>query len=1211
MNSKSPPSAPAVTPLRAPDTPYRGLTPYSEQDAAIFFGREAECELVIANMMASRLTVMYGASGVGKTSLLRAGVAHELRERSQRNVGEYGSPEFVVVYFNRWSDDPVLALTRRIHESARAFASGELDEPPIGSMGLAETVHWWTTILDADLLIILDQVEEYFLYHPEDDDDDSFAVEFPRAVNRADLRVSFLITIREDALARLDRFKGRCPNLFDNYLRTRHLDITAARAAIEKPLAAYNELVSPPRPFTAEPALVELVLDQVQIGRVVIGAAGRGVLEQGASPTFTTQRVETPYLQLVLTRLWLEEIAVGSFTLRAETLRRLGGAQQIVHTHLDEALGALSARQQDVAAGVFHHLVTASGTKIAHTAPDLADYAQLPEAEVAEVLADLSRGDVRILRPVAPSSAHPDADPAYEIFHDVLAPTILDWWTRHTEARAAEARLGAQLELSAEQTRAAEERAHHYRQWLKRVSVVALVLLLALVSTVAIVAVRGQRAAVKAQGISHSKALAAEAVTSLGIDPASSLRLALAAMQEDPNREAASALRRALSEPEVRILRGHRNWVTSATFSPDGHYVLTSSQDSTVRVWSASSGRQLAILRTAKPPYFQTGKPQLSRDGNLILVNSTDGKVEVWPWRTGSPPTVVSSGDNAVRAAFSPDGDHVVTGHRDGTTRVWAWRARRLLAVLPANGDEEITTVAFSPDGKFVATGGDNGTVRLWRWRAPGGPLMLAGHKDYIKTITFSPAGGLLLTSSYDGTARLFAVPGGRLLAVMHGGNPGLNSAAFSPDGRLAVTAGVDKTARVFAVPSGLQVAVLRGHVDELEDAAFSPNGKLVATASADGTAALWNVHTGEATIVLRGHGGTVWTVAFRPDGRSLVTASEDGTARVWTVPIRQVFGGGHDPLNTAAFSPEGRFVATAGEDGTIRIYQAGNGRQVAVLGRGGGPVDSAVFSPDGRRIVAAGLTADYMGIVRIWNVAAPHEGKVMATDPEEIQTAAFSQDGHLLVTSTPSKAVIWDVRTGQRRTVIRLPASEVQSNLAAAILGASLSPDGRWVLTFHYDAARLWSAATGRLVRVLRANAGVVYGAAFSRDGSRMVTANGDGTALVWDPATGRQLHRLVSPSGQLRSVAFSRDGQWVAAGADDGSVTVWNVADEQVAAVLQQHAQAVMSVEFSADGKSIMSASDDGTAVTSACDSCRPMKQLLPAARARVHLIGGGASS
>jgi WD40 repeat protein len=1199
--------------LLTPDTPYQGLAPYSEHDAPFFFGRETECELVIANMMASRLTVMYGASGVGKTSLLRAGVAHELLERSRENVAEYGSPEFVVVYFNRWSDDPLAALTQRIHESARPFASREVDEPPIGPVGLAETVHWWSATLDADVLIILDQFEEYFLYHPDDNGNDSFAVEFSRAVNRADLRVSFLITIREDALARLDRFKGRCPGLLDNYLRTRHLDVAAARAAVEKPLVAYNERMSPPTPFTAETALVQMVLDQVQIGRVMPGATGRGVVEQEAGPALASRRIETPYLQLVLTRLWLEEIAAGSSILRAETLRRLGGAQQIVHAHLDEALRALTPRQQDVAAGIFHHLVTPSGTKIAHTTPDLADYAQLPEAEVASVIAELSRGDVRILRPVAAYSPGPDADPAYEIFHDVLAPTILDWRTRHTEARAAEARLGARLERSAEQARAAEERAHRYRQWLKRVSIVALVLLLALATTVATLAVRAQHAAVQAQRTSQSRALAAEAVTLLASDPASSLRLALTAIGENPNPEAASALRRALSEPEVRILRGHRNWVTSAAFSPDGRYALTASQDSTVRVWSAATGRQLAMLRTAEPPRFWAGRPQFSPDGRLVLVNSTDGKVVVWPWRAGGPPTVVPSGQNAYRAAFSPDGTYVVTGHNDGTARVWAWRSGRLMAVLPATGDEPIAAVAFTTDGKLVAIGGAYGTVRLWRWKASGGPVTLAGPTDWINTIAFSPNGRLMVTSSDDGSARLFAIPGGRLVTVMHGGSPGLNSAAFSPDGRLVVTAGVDKTARVFAVPDGRPVAVLRGHADELEGAVFSPDSKLVATASADGTAALWNVRTGETASVLRGHGGTVFTAAFSPDGGSLLTASADDTARLWNVPTLHVFGGEHGPLNAAVFSPSGRSVAAGGEDGDTRIYDTASGRQVAVLAAGDMAVDSAAFSPDGRRIVTAGLAADGVeGIVRIWDAAGPYKGRVFATDPqEEIQTAAFSQDGRLVVTSTPHTAVIWDARTGQRRVTIRLPGSEIQSNPAMSIVGASLSPDDRWVLTTHYSTARLWSAATGKLARSLQANAGIVYSAAFSRDGTRVVTANGNGTALVWDTVTGRLLHRLTSPSGQLRRAAFSPDGEWVAAGAVDGSITVWNLADEQVAAVIQQHAEAIFSVDFSADGRRILGASDDGTAVMSECVSCRPVNELLPLARERARLVGGNAGS
>src|SRR5262249_32877766 len=149
----------------------------------------------------------------------------------------------------------------------------------------------------------------------------------------------------------------------------------------------------------------------------------------------------------------------------------------------------------------------------------------------------------------------------------------------------------------------------------------------------------------------------------------------------------------------------------------------------------------------------------------------------------------------------------------------------------------------------------------------------------------------------------------------------------------------------------------------------------------------------------------------------------------------------------------DGRSVATAGEDGDTRIYDTASRRQVAVLAAGDMAVDSAAFSPDGRRIVTAGLTADWTGVARIWDVAAPHKGRVFARGTEEIQTAAFSQDGREIVTSTPDTAVIWDTRSGQRRVTIKLPKSVIQGNPFAKILGARLSPDGKWVLTFDYNA--------------------------------------------------------------------------------------------------------------------------------------------------------------
>ena len=224
----------------SPDSPYKGLVPFedSELDALLFFGRERESGIISENVLAARLTVLYGPSGVGKTSVLRAGVAHRLRSQARRNVEERGHPEFVVVVFDAWSEDPVGSLRAAVREELAAqFGSALLDEQE--GEPLADTFGRWTEGFACDLLLILDQAEEYFLYHQGES---GFAVDLPELVTRPGLRVRVLLSLRDDALAKLDRFKGRIPNLFANYLRLDHLDRRSAADAVLKPVERYNEL---------------------------------------------------------------------------------------------------------------------------------------------------------------------------------------------------------------------------------------------------------------------------------------------------------------------------------------------------------------------------------------------------------------------------------------------------------------------------------------------------------------------------------------------------------------------------------------------------------------------------------------------------------------------------------------------------------------------------------------------------------------------------------------------------------------------------------------------------------------------------------------------------------------------------------------------------------------------------------------------------------
>ena len=445
-------------------TPYRGLMPYVEEDWRFFFGREHDCDVIAANLMASRLTLLYGPSGVGKTSVLRAGVAHHLREVVSRNRAHTREPEFAIVVFSAWRDDPVAGLLREVGNAvSEALDRPRESLPAVAERGLADSLGAWTDCLGGELLIVLDQFEEYFLYHGSEVGAASFASEWPVAVQRPTLRANFLISLREDTLARLDQFKGRIPKLFDNYLRVDLLEREAARAAIELPVAEYNRTRSSElQPITIEKDLVSAVLDEVASE----AEQSRGI-QRSLPTTDSAGRIDPSYLQVVMSRLWAEDIQADGTVLRRATLQDLGGARKIAGTYLDQTLSSLSPAHQDVAAAIFRYLVTPSGMKIAQGVPDLAEYASRSEAEVREVVLMLS-GDMRILRSV-PSPREFD-QPRYEIYHDRLADAVLSWRARRladqqrevTTQRIEEARVAAEQRIDAAQ-READERVRRER----------------------------------------------------------------------------------------------------------------------------------------------------------------------------------------------------------------------------------------------------------------------------------------------------------------------------------------------------------------------------------------------------------------------------------------------------------------------------------------------------------------------------------------------------------------------------------------------------------------------------------------------------------------------------------------------------------------------------------------------------------------------------
>ena len=386
------------------ECPYVGLAPFEAAHADYFFGRGLDSAVLADNVVARPIVVLYGASGVGKSSVLNVGLPKALGE---------------------------LGVAARIVSRREWHEPGMLDAWLDGAIDAARAAP------ARPLIVILDQFEEYFLY-PDAEQVKGFARSLAALVARTDIEAHLLFGLRDDGLHRLDALRVHLPGLLDTTLELRHLDEPAVREAIEQPIVEWNKRHKPAVVLDDDfaEALIAQLRPKDKDGQPVEGG-----------------RVELAYLQLALERIWEAEGGAEAKALRTSTLtERLKGIGEISRRHVEDVLGKLPEADQELCATVFDRLVTPSGGKILYATADLAVVAKVAPKRMDDVLAPLASGKNRLLRAVELPAAKQAR--GYEILHDILARPILDW----KEERA------AKLETKVERERADAEAKAHQRE---------------------------------------------------------------------------------------------------------------------------------------------------------------------------------------------------------------------------------------------------------------------------------------------------------------------------------------------------------------------------------------------------------------------------------------------------------------------------------------------------------------------------------------------------------------------------------------------------------------------------------------------------------------------------------------------------------------------------------------------------------------------------
>jgi WD40 repeat protein len=1128
------PSADPHTNDRA-DGPYVGLAAFEPDDAGRFFGRDALTEDVVDRVQARRFVAVFGASGAGKSSVLRAGLIARMRQPTD---GRTAIP-VLLTPGQHPVEECAVALATLTGHSAPALRSNLLADPDALYLHVRHAVA--DRPPDTDLLLVVDQFEEVFTLCHDEQERHAFITALVHATQPTTSRLRVVLGVRTDFYTHCAGVPDLVEALRDTQILVGPMTPEQLRSAITQPAAqagctVENALLAAViADCAAEPAVLPLLSHALRetwrrrrgTTLTLAGYQAAGGITHAIAHTaeHVHEHLDDTQRRLVKS-LFLRLTALGEGT--EDTKRRVRRAElDTTDPHTTAVLDHLTRSR----------LITVDRDRIeiTHEAlircwPRLRDWLATDRdglrihrqlTEDTHTWLALNRDPDTLYR----GSRLATADEWHRVADAVITPNEREFLT-------------ASLAAQTRERAVARRRTRRLRQL-----VVLLSVLLLVAGITTLTAVRAQQTATQQRDLALAQNALSEAAALRATDPALALQLTLAAYRLTRTQQTSSGVLNALAMPYAQHLAGSPNVMA---VSPDGRLLATLDDDRTARIWDLTRPHHPVTLATIQGLVGPTTLAGFSPDGRLLSLAEPAG-AQLWDVTMPRHPRLVTTFAQASGAMVDAD-EHLLATTGYAGVQLWDstdLRRPALLATLPTG---QAATATFSADGHALAvrvfTGSAIG-VQLWDITNPRQPIRAA--------TAFTAAGS---------TDRVSFSPTEPILAV-----------------------GTDTGATLWDITNPRQPNPIGslGQTDVTVSVAFSADGRTLATGSLNGSVSLWNIdipsHPHQVTTVTAAATGAT-ALAFGPGGHTLLAAA--GRA-IGLIDLPQLALVGDTQVAAAAtISPDGRALATT----TAPTDAALSSRtQIWDLTDLNQPTPTATLPTDptpGQYLTGGGLVFSPHGSIlatsdrqqtRLWDLSNRQHPSELATLPQSGSPAAFSPDGQMLITiGDNSSGQLWDIRRPrQPRTIVDLGVLDGPTSVA-------FSPRGHVLATIWGDqVVRLWDMTNvGRPRMIATMPGGTEYGATltFAPDGHLLAANGANGTIRLWnvtDPTHPALLTTLPGDPNNLNTIAFSPDSRTLAIPGAGQTIQLWDLTLPAYPTVRAVLTNALRPVAFHPDGHTL----------------------------------------